>query len=189
MVADGRAVRRRSSHPRRPRVMRRHPRGRRRSVDRGTGELGMEPRNVEAPGRRRCREKRKATRRAPPWRGARRPCAVRDPRHAGTPSAREPGDPWAAWQECARPRREGFGRTPLMHGPGKSDPLIVPGKRPNRPGRPGAEGRGGAEGTADRQSTGRTQSRGTVSQAPVCARDVAGSGGFSSNTRGGSRVR
>ncbi len=113
--------------------------------------------------------------------------------HAGTPSAREPGDPWAAWQECARPRREGFGRDPLMHGPGKSDPPIVPGKRPNRPGRgPGAEaveGRGGAEGTADRQSTGRTQSRGTVSQASVCVRDVAGSSGFSSNTRGGSRVR
>ena len=91
------------------------------------------------------------------------------------------------------PQREGFGRTPLMHGPEKSDLLIVPGKRPNRPGRgPGAEaveGRGGAEGTADRQSTGRTQSRGTVSQASVCVRDVAGSSGISSNTRGGSRVR
>src|SRR5215213_10195998 len=177
MVADERAVRRRRSHPRRPRVMRRHPRGCRRSVDRGTGELGIEPRNVYGPGRRRCREKRKATRRAPPWRGARRPCAVRDPTHAGTPSAREPGDPWAAWQECARPRREGFGRTPLMHGPGKSDPPIVPGKRPNRPGRgPGAEaveGRGGAEGTAGRQSTVRTLSRDAVSQALARVREAA----------------
>jgi hypothetical protein len=96
MVADERAVRRRSSHPRRPRVMRRHPRGCRRSVDRGTGELGIEPRNVEAPGRRRCREKRKATRRAPSWRGARRPCAVRDPMRVRKPSAREPGDLWPA---------------------------------------------------------------------------------------------
>ncbi len=96
MVADERAVRRRSSHPRRPRVMRRHPRGWRRSVDRGTGELGIEPRNVEAPGRRRCREKRKATRHAPSWRGARRPCAVRDPMRVRKPSAREPGDLWSA---------------------------------------------------------------------------------------------
>ena len=96
MVADERAVRRRSSHPRRPRVMRRHPRGWRRSVDRGTGELGIEPRKVEAPGRRRCREKRKATRRAPPWRGARRPCAVRGPMRVRKPSAREPGDLWSA---------------------------------------------------------------------------------------------
>src|SRR5918995_156645 len=82
-------------------------------------------------------------------------------------------------------QREGFGRTPLMNGPEKSDLLIVPGKRPNRPGRgPGAEaveGRGGGEGTADRQSTGRTQSRGTVSQASVCVRDVAGSSAISNS--------
>ena len=63
-----------------------------------------------------------------------------------------------------------------MYGPGKSDPLVVPGKRPNRPGRPGAEaveGRGGAEGTAGQQSTGRTQSRATVSQALVRVREAA----------------
>ena len=63
-----------------------------------------------------------------------------------------------------------------MHRPGKSDPSIVPWKRPNRPGRPGAEaveGRGGAKGTAGQQSTGRTQSRETVSQALACVRDVA----------------
>ena len=63
-----------------------------------------------------------------------------------------------------------------MHGPGKSDPPIVPGKRPNKPGRPGAEaveGRGGAKGTAGRQSTGRTQSRETVSQALACVREAA----------------
>lgn len=63
-----------------------------------------------------------------------------------------------------------------MHGPGKSDPPIVPGKRPNKPGRPGAEaveGRGGTKGTAGRQSTGRTQSRETVSQALACVREAA----------------
>ena len=138
-----------------PEFMRRRSQGRRRSVDRGNGGLGIEPRNVECPGRRRYREKRKATRRAPSWRGARRPRAVRDPVHAGTPSTRKPGGPWIAWRGCARPQRQGYGRNPLMHGPGKSDPPIVPGKRPNRPGRPGAEaveGRGGAKGTAGRQA-------------------------------------
>ena len=156
--------------------MRRRSRGRRRSVDRGNGGLGIEPRNVECPGRRRCREKRKATRRAPSWRGARRPRAVRDPMHAGTPSTRKPGGPWIAWRGGAGPQRQGYGRNPLMHGPGKSDPPIVPGKRPNKPGRPGAEaveGRGGAKGTAGRQSTGRTQSRETVSQALACVREAA----------------
>ena len=159
-----------------PEFMRRRSRGRRRSVDRGNGGLGIEPRNVECPGRRRCREKRKATRRAPSWRGARRPRAVRDPMHAGTPSTRKPGGPWIAWRGCAKPQRQGYGRNPLMHGPGKSDPPIVPGKRPNKPGRPGAEaveGRGGAKGTAGRQSTGRTQSRETVSQALACVREAA----------------
>ena len=63
-----------------------------------------------------------------------------------------------------------------MHGPGKSDPSIVPGKRPNRPGRSGAEaveGRGGAEGTAGRQSTVRTLSRDAVSQALARVREAA----------------
>ena len=63
-----------------------------------------------------------------------------------------------------------------MNDRGKSDPPIVPGKRPNKPGQPGAEaveGRGGAKGTADQQSTGRTQSRETVSQALACVREVA----------------
>ena len=63
-----------------------------------------------------------------------------------------------------------------MNGPGKSDPSIVPGKRPNRPGQPGAEaveGRGGAEGTAGRQSTVRTLSRDAVSQALARVREAA----------------
>ena len=102
--------------------------------------------------------------------------AVRDPMHAGTPSTRKPGGPWIAWRGRARPQRQGYGRNPLMHGPGKSDPPIVPGKRPNKPGRPGAEaveGRGGAKGTAGRQSTGRNSSRETVSQALACVREAA----------------
>ena len=85
-----------------------------------------------------------------------------------------------AWRGGAGPQRQGYGRNPLMHGPGKSDPPIVPGKRPNKPGRPGAEaveGRGGAKGTAGRQSTGRTQSRETVSQALACVREAAGMNG------------
>jgi len=96
--------------------------------------------------------------------------------HAGTPSTRKPGGPWIAWRGRAGPQRQGYGRNPLMHGAGKSDPPIVPGKRPNKPGRPGAEaveGRGGAKGTAGRQSTGRTQSRETVSQALACVREAA----------------
>jgi RNA-directed DNA polymerase len=63
-----------------------------------------------------------------------------------------------------------------MHDQGKSDPSIVPRKRPNKPGRPSAEaveGRGGAEGTARQQSTGRTQSRETVSQTLACVREAA----------------
>ena len=64
-----------------------------------------------------------------------------------------------------------------MNGPEKSDLLIVPGKRPNRPGRgPGVEaveGRGGAEGTAGRQSTVRTLRRDAVSQALARVREAA----------------
>ena len=62
-----------------------------------------------------------------------------------------------------------------MNGSGKSDPPIVPGKRPNKPGQLGAEaveGRGGAEGTAGQQSMGRTQGRETVSQALTCVREA-----------------
>jgi len=45
-VANERVARSRSSKPDRPRVMRCRPRGRRRSVDRGTCGLGIEPRNA-----------------------------------------------------------------------------------------------------------------------------------------------
>jgi hypothetical protein len=53
-------------------------------------------REISPPGCRRCPERRKATRPAPPSRGADRPCAVIDPEHVRNLAAREPGDPHAA---------------------------------------------------------------------------------------------
>ena len=50
----------------------------------------------------------------------------------------------------------------MMHGHGKSDPVIVVKRPTNKAGQPVAEPverRAGAEGNADRQSTLRTQSR------------------------------
>lgn len=75
--------------------MRGHPRGCRRSVDRGTRGQSIEPRKVYGPGSRRCGEKRKATRDGAPWRVPLRPCVVGDLSHAWKPPAREPGDPLA----------------------------------------------------------------------------------------------
>src|SRR5712691_4114018 len=57
------------------------------------------------------------------WRGS----AVRDPEHARTHLAREPGEPWGArrgWR--GGPRREVYGHTPTMNGPGQSDRPVVP---------------------------------------------------------------
>ena len=56
----------------------------------------------------------------------------------------------------------------MMHGRGKSDSPIVPGKPPNNAGRPAAEaveGRGGAKGNVVQSSTHQTQSWASVSQA------------------------
>ena len=52
-------------------------------------------------------------------------------------------------------------RTSRMHGAGKSDDLVLPGKRANKGRRPAesVEGRGSAKGNARRGSTPRTQSR------------------------------
>jgi site-specific DNA-methyltransferase (adenine-specific) len=66
----------RSSHPHRPRVMRRYPQGCWRSVDSGAYRPAIEPRNTETSERRRCGSKRKATRAASPRRDAVRLCAV-----------------------------------------------------------------------------------------------------------------
>ena len=79
--------------------MRSRPRGRRRSVDRGTCGPGIQPRKTLPPGCRRCKEKRKAPPGASISRDATGPRAVRDPEHVRKHLAREPGDP------RGRPRR------------------------------------------------------------------------------------
>src|SRR5438552_15354413 len=61
--------------------MRSRSRGRRRSVDKGTCGPGMQPRKTITPGRRRCKEMRKAPSGAPISRGVRESLAVRDPVH------------------------------------------------------------------------------------------------------------
>ena len=70
------------------------------------------------PGRRRRGGRRKATSGASISRDAAESRAVRDPEHARTHLAREPGEPVVArrgWR--GGPHREVQGRTPMMHGP------------------------------------------------------------------------
>src|SRR6267378_4647481 len=71
--------------------MRSRSQGRRRSVDRGTCGPGIQPRKKLTPGRRRCKEKRKAPSGAPISRGVPESRAVRDPVHVPRHLAREPG--------------------------------------------------------------------------------------------------
>src|SRR5881409_224013 len=107
----------------------------RRSVDRGTCGPGIQPRKDLPPGRRRCKEKRKAASGAPISRGAPESRAVRDPVHVRKHLVREPGDPVSArggWRRGTR--REVQGRTPMMDGHGKSDRPDVPAKSPNKGG-------------------------------------------------------
>ena len=81
-------------------------------------------------------------------------------------------------------------RTPRMHGVGKSDDLIVPGKRANKGRRPAepVEGRGSAKGNARRGAMPRTQSRTGVSFLASLVREAA-SAASPPPTRGGSRMR
>lgn len=61
-----------------------------------------------------------------------------------------------------RPHRKAQGRNPMMHGPGKSDSPVVPGKSPNKASREaaeGMEGRGLAKGNSPEQNAPRTQGR------------------------------
>src|SRR5438552_14097131 len=143
--------------------MRGGPRGRARSVDRGRCGPGIEPRKNLTPGRRRRGGKRKATSGASISRDARESRAVRDPVHAPTHLAREPGEPlFARWRWTSGPRREVYGRTPAMNGQGQSDRPVVPAKFPNNAGRPaaeGMEGRGLAKGNPPQQNAPRTPSR------------------------------
>src|SRR6267143_260457 len=135
----------------------------RRSVDRGTCGPGIQPRKTIAPGRRRCKEKRKATSGAPISRGTPESRAVRDPVHVCRHLAREPGDPKSTQGRCSLgTHREVEGRTPMTNGPGKSDRPTVPEKFPNNAGQPaaeGMEGRGLAKGNLPQQNASRTPSR------------------------------
>src|SRR5271169_276423 len=154
----------RSSDPHRPRVMRHRPRGRGRSVGRGTCRPAIEPRKEGiTSGCRRRGERRKAIPAASTAREANGPGAVADPAHARTHLAREPGDPAIVGDRSRpRPHREVYGRTPMMHGDGKSDTAIVPEKPPNNAGGPAAEeveGRAVANGNSLESNGCRTQGR------------------------------
>src|SRR6184192_1701366 len=137
--------------------------GQRRSVDRGTCGPGIQPRKKLTPGRRRCREMRKAPSGAPISRGVPESRAVRDPVHVRKHLAREPGDPrFAQGNSGPGTRREVYGRTPMMDRSGKSDSPTVPGKSPNKAGPPaaeGMEGKGLAKGNLPQQNASRTPSR------------------------------
>src|SRR2546422_6771068 len=98
--------------------MRWRPQGRRRNVDRGTSRPGIQPRKTFTPERRRCKEKRKAISDTSPAQDVAGLRAVRDPEHARTHLAREPGEPWGAprgWRGGARPG--GYRPPPTRNGP------------------------------------------------------------------------
>src|ERR1700683_42536 len=83
--------------------------------------------------RRRCQDKRKATRTTSKTRDGGRLPGVGDPRHVWKLIAREPGGPGGA----RRPERARAGRgtqkgKPFVHAAGKSDHCVVPEKAPNK---------------------------------------------------------
>src|SRR2546426_4058858 len=124
--------------------MRWRPQGRRRNVDRGTSRPGIQPRKTFTPERRRCKEKRKAISDTSPAQDVAGLRAVRDPEHARTHLAREPGEPWGArrgWR--GGPRRGGYGHTPTLNGPGPSGKAPVTAEAPNNPAPAATEGAGG----------------------------------------------
>ncbi len=136
----------------------------------------MQPRKP-TPERRRCKEKRKATSGASISQDATELRAVRDPEHARTHLAREPGGPLSVrcgW--CSGPRREVYGRTPTMNGQGQSDRPVVPAKSPNDAdpsAAEGMEGRGLAKGNSRQQTAPRTLSRAGVPSALERVREAA----------------
>jgi hypothetical protein len=120
--------------------------GHRRSVDRGCTGRVWSREIIPPPGRRRRGDRRKATHPVSLSRDAGRSCAVEDPEHVRTHLAREPGEPWVARRGGhGGPRREVYGRTPTMNGPGQSDRPVVPTKSLNT-GRPTGCGRDGGKG-------------------------------------------
>src|SRR5467141_3560048 len=152
--------------------------GQRRSVDRGTCGPGIQPRKTITPGRRRCKEKRKAPSGAQKSRGVPESRAVRDPVHVRRHLAREPGDPKSApGSSCLGTHREVQGHTPMTNGPGKSDRPVVPEKSPNKAGQPdaeGMEGKGLAKGNLPQQNASRTPSRKDAPSALEQVRQAAG---------------
>src|SRR5713101_10024766 len=158
--------------------MRSRSQGRRRSVDRGTCGPGIQPRKKLTPGRRRCKEKRKAPSGAPISRGAPESRAVKDPVHVRRHLAREPGGPKSTQgRSCLGTHREVQGRTPMTNGLGKSDRPVVPEKSPNNTGPPaaeGMEGRGLGKGNLRQQNASRTPSRKDAPSALERVRQAAG---------------
>src|SRR5574341_2329308 len=138
-------------------------RGRPRSVDRGTGRPGIQPRKRFTSGRRRRGGRRKATSETSISQDVEESRAVRDPEHARTHLAREPGEPVVARRRWGGgPHREVQGHTPMMDGHGRSDRSVVPTKSPNNAGGSAAEemeGRGLAKGNPRQQHAPRTPSR------------------------------
>src|SRR5438552_736222 len=152
-------------------------RGRPRSVARGTGRRGIQPRRSLSSGRRRRRSRRKATSGASPPQDATESRAVTDPVHARTHLAREPGEPVVArrgWR--GGPHREVQGRTPMMDDHRQSDRPVVPAKFPNnaeRSAAEGMEGRGLAKGNPSQQNAPRTLGRDGALSARARVREAA----------------
>jgi hypothetical protein len=157
--------------------MRRWLRGHRRSVDRGGGGPGIEPRKFVSPG---CR---------------RRSCSGRQ--HGGVRYRQRPAGP--AWSEALARRRnllrgnreiswlaggtllpariwKAGGPKPMMHGHEKSDPAIVATMPANEDGQPSeepAEPRAGAEGNAGQHDMHRTPRRARMSHGLASVRQAA----------------
>src|SRR5271166_5461407 len=159
--------------------MRVTPRAVARSVDRGAGGPGIEPRKLRCPGCRRCL-----------WSGR---------QHGGVRYRQCPAGP--AWSETLARRRnlllgnreisclavlrrtvrtgKAGGPKPVKHGDEKSDPAVVAMKPANEGGQPPeelAERRGGAKGNVIEPGTRRTPSRESVSTGWIAYGKQRGSG-------------
>ncbi len=150
---------RRSSAPRWPWAMRWRPRGRWRSVGQGYVQAGLLSREISVSGCRRCPNERKAT--SPTAFYARAvggPRAVREPLHAGSLDAREPGDPTLAqpadrgWAAQGRPWPYAWDvRAWEVGSPRSTDEAAEQGH-----GRGGGGGKGARRGEPGRHDTPRT---------------------------------
>jgi hypothetical protein len=104
------------------------------------------------------------------------PCAVRDPAHARTHLAREPGDPAAVCYTRGRPHREVDRRTPMTDDRRKSDTAVVPEKSRNAVDAStgdATEGRAVAKGNPPERNVLRTQGRASAPRALERVRQAA----------------